>query len=61
MRATVHERPRFAVAADAEGLQPEQSEEREAVVQLGDVEVGGPHLGPAPQLRRCASADAIFG
>ena len=39
-RRALHERARFAVAAQTERLEPREREEREAVVELGDVDVG---------------------
>ena len=50
--AALDVRARLALTADPEGLEPHQREEREAVVELGEVEVARPELGAAPQLAR---------
>ncbi len=51
-RGTLDERSGLAVRADAERLQPRQGEEGEAVVEFGDVQVGGSEVGPRPHLGR---------
>jgi E-phenylitaconyl-CoA hydratase len=42
----------LAVAAQAEGLEPGEREEREPVVELGDVDIARREAGAAPHLRR---------
>ncbi len=46
--AALDERPRLAVTAEPERLEPRQGQEREPVVELGDVHVGRLEIGAAP-------------
>ena len=48
--AAFDEGPGLAVGAHPEGLEPGEGEEGETVVELGDVDVGRPQVGPAPHL-----------
>src|SRR5690606_36512023 len=47
--AARHERPGLAGAAEPERLEPPGDGDREPVVELGDVDVGGAKVGPAPE------------
>src|SRR6202011_2889596 len=48
--AAVEEVLRLADPAEAERLEPGHAVEGEAVVQLGDLNVGGPQAGAGPQM-----------
>ena len=50
----VEELPGLADAAEPQRLDPRQAVESEPVVELGDVDVGGPQRGPGPHMRRLA-------
>src|SRR4029077_10109336 len=50
-RAAVDERAALAPSAEPERLQPEHGEDAEAVVQAGDVHVGGAERRAIPHLR----------
>ena len=59
--ATLDERPRLAVAAEPEGLEPGKGEEGEAVVQLRQVDVVRRQVGADSDISAAASDDAILG